>query len=142
MASQRPARQPPPGMQMSTNAYMRPPVTTYPSSGSVTFQPMERGDRAAPIQSSRYSLQQIPTKDQPLPPTPTKDMMDEDDIILGTQLGSKVGRKKSLVKPDREKIDPGHRLWHYRNQAAKLGDQGRVLPSSMIILIHVEFTFH
>lgn len=116
---------------MNTNAYARPVVTSYPSSGSVTFQPLERGDRAAPIQPSRYLQQQTPTKEQPLPPTPLKEVMDDDDVILGTQLGSKVGRKKSLVKPDREKMDPNHRLWHYRTRAAELESQGRVLPSSM-----------
>lgn len=34
--------------------------------------------------------------------------------------GGKVGRKKSLVRPDREKIEPGHRLWHYRTHASRL----------------------
>lgn len=33
-----------------------------------------------------------------------------------------VGRKKSLVRPDREKIEPGHRHWHYRTHAAILED--------------------
>ena len=31
---------------------------------------------------------------------------------------SDVRRKKSLVKPDRERIDPNHRLYHYREHAA------------------------
>lgn len=35
---------------------------------------------------------------------------------------SLVGRKKSLVRPDREKIEPGHRQWHYRSHAARLED--------------------
>ncbi|GJJ13368.1 hypothetical protein Clacol_007620 [Clathrus columnatus] len=130
MSFQRPARQPPPGFQMGSNSPVRPPATTYPSSGSVTFQPVERGDRASPLQSPRYPKQGVSAKDQPLPPTPPKDTLEDDDVILGTQFGSKVGRKKSLVKPDREKIDPSHRQWHYRNQAAKLETQGRVLPSS------------
>lgn len=37
---------------------------------------------------------------------------------------SKVGRKKSLVRPDREKIDPGHRQWFYRSHATQLGHEG------------------
>ncbi|KAF9225234.1 glycosyltransferase family 2 protein [Gyrodon lividus] len=38
----------------------------------------------------------------------------------------RVGRKKSLVRPDREKIEPGHRQWYYRNRAAQMADEARV----------------
>jgi len=41
--------------------------------------------------------------------------------------GADVRRKKSMVKPERERIDPGHRLWHYRERAAE--DQMNVMPS-------------
>ena len=41
--------------------------------------------------------------------------------------GADVRRKKSMVKPERERIDPGHRLWHYREHAAE--DGMHVLPS-------------
>jgi len=41
--------------------------------------------------------------------------------------GADVRRKKSMVKPERERIDPGHRLWHYREHAAE--DQMNVMPS-------------
>lgn len=47
---------------------------------------------------------------------------------------SKVYRKKSLVRPDREKIDPHHRQFHYRNHVAQMEEEhgGRigVMPSS------------
>ncbi|KAJ8594579.1 glycosyltransferase family 2 protein [Rhizopogon salebrosus TDB-379] len=43
----------------------------------------------------------------------------------------RVGRKKSLVKPDREKIEPGHRQWHYRTHAAQMeSERVGVQPSS------------
>jgi hypothetical protein len=47
-----------------------------------------------------------------------------------------VGRKKSLVRPDREKIEPGHRQWHYRTHAARLEDTNAnlVQPSCMSFL--------
>ena len=32
-----------------------------------------------------------------------------------------------MVKPERERVDPGHRLWHYREKAAE--DQMNVMPS-------------
>lgn len=38
-----------------------------------------------------------------------------------------VRRKKSMVRPERERIDPNHRLWHYREHAAE--DQVDIQPS-------------
>ncbi|KAF8844203.1 glycosyltransferase family 2 protein [Paxillus ammoniavirescens] len=38
----------------------------------------------------------------------------------------RVGRKKSLVRPDREKIEPGHRQWYYRSHAAQMAGEARV----------------
>ncbi|KAG6815827.1 hypothetical protein H0H87_010971 [Tephrocybe sp. NHM501043] len=46
---------------------------------------------------------------------------------------SRMARKKSLVRPDREKIEPGHRQWHYRTHVAQMEDEGQrfgVMPSS------------
>ncbi|EIW69201.1 hypothetical protein TREMEDRAFT_39451 [Tremella mesenterica DSM 1558] len=37
-------------------------------------------------------------------------------------------RKRSMVRPERERIDPNHRLWHYREHATE--DQMNVMPSS------------
>lgn len=41
--------------------------------------------------------------------------------------GADVRRKKSMIRPERERIDPGHRLWHYREHAAE--DRLNVQPS-------------
>ena len=35
--------------------------------------------------------------------------------------GADMRRKKSMVRPERERIDPGHRLWHYREHAQEDG---------------------
>jgi chitin synthase len=43
---------------------------------------------------------------------------------------SRVGRKKSLVRPDRERIEPGHRQWHYRSHIAEGNARVGVMPSS------------
>lgn len=47
---------------------------------------------------------------------------------------AKVGRKKSLVRPEREKIEPGHRQWHYRSHVFQAEDDGQhrigVMPST------------
>jgi chitin synthase len=129
MASQRPARASQPQWQASPNAQpIRPSAQPANSAGSVQFQPRERGDRAAPL---RYSTQQT-NKDQPLPPTPQQ-MNDEES----GEFGARVGRKKSLVKPDREKVEPGHRQFHYRSHAAQLEEHGRVKPSSALFGISI-----
>ncbi|BEI80138.1 hypothetical protein CcaverHIS002_0106670 [Cutaneotrichosporon cavernicola] len=45
-----------------------------------------------------------------------------------SQGGADVRRKKSMVRPERERIEPGHRLYHYQQHAA---DQSvRVHPSA------------
>lgn len=40
-------------------------------------------------------------------------------------------RKKSLIHPDREKIDPGHRQWHYRQHAAQMEEEQYADPSAI-----------
>ncbi|KAH9997760.1 chitin synthase-domain-containing protein [Russula compacta] len=83
------------------------------SSNNVSFQSIEKGDRRAPLdqpgrvrQHSAY--QNILSQTSPDP---------ESGFTMAD-----VGRKKSLIRPDREKIEPGHRQWHYRTHAARLED--------------------
>ena len=45
---------------------------------------------------------------------------------------SKVNRKKRLVCPDHEKIDPGHRQWFYRSHATQLGHEGNAWVGVML----------
>ena len=57
------------------------------------------------------------------------------DPESGVAQGADFRRKKSLVRPERERIDPSHRQWHYRNHAAQMDMQyGRsklgYMPSS------------
>lgn len=58
-------------------------------------------------------------------------------------LDPRVARKKSLVRPDREKIEPGHRQWHYRSHVAQAEDDGMgrvgVMPSSSFSLSYRTF---
>ncbi|KAF8527564.1 glycosyltransferase family 2 protein [Hysterangium stoloniferum] len=130
MSSRHPSRSAQPGRQSTANMqYSRPHPQSVGSSGSVSFQPTERGDRAAPIQS-RYSHPQTTHKEQALPPTPLELMQDADEDSSSGSFGARVGRKKSLVRPDREKIDPGHRQFHYRNHVAHMTGDGRIMPST------------
>ncbi|KAJ7678907.1 glycosyltransferase family 2 protein [Mycena polygramma] len=52
--------------------------------------------------------------------------------------GSNVSRKKSLVRPDRQRIGPGHRQWHYHNRVAELEEEretgAEFLPTSSRVL--------
>ena len=89
----------------------------------VSFQNVERGDRhGSTLHSQRQRTTKSPYVNNNDPESP--DLADPSRIL----------RKKSLVRPDREKIEPGHRQWHYRNHVANLEneDPGRVgvRPSS------------
>ena len=110
--------------------------------GNVSFQINERGDRQAPLDDNRQRHFSA-YRDAALPPTPN----DNGDMEAGEGFDqAHVARKKSLVRPDREKIEPGHRQWHYRTHAAQLEDEGRarvgLLPSSASFHALCEFTEH
>ncbi|KAJ7274309.1 chitin synthase-domain-containing protein [Mycena haematopus] len=51
--------------------------------------------------------------------------IDEPRSLLDAEAGGggSVTRRKSLVRPDRERIGPGHRQWHYRNRVARLEEE-------------------
>ncbi|GBE77344.1 Chitin synthase 3 [Sparassis crispa] len=105
------------------NVPYRPPLIQDAGRG-ISFQDRERGDRSEPLDETR---QRSYTAYQNTSPS----MLDPSAAESGLADG-RVGRKKSLVKPDREKIDPGHRQWHYRHHAAEMQDQGggKTVPST------------
>ena len=82
----------------------------------ITFQEYESGDRAGP-----------------LPATSSRQRRYSAAIEDPQSLDARVNRKRSLVRPERERIEPGHRQYHYRNMAAQLDEHGtrHVRPSSM-----------
>ncbi|KAJ7056919.1 glycosyltransferase family 2 protein, partial [Mycena amicta] len=82
----------------------RPGLVSSPPSG-VTFRNLESGDRSAPL--ARPSVGAV-----------------GNNSFLGADPEGGVYRKKSLVRPDREKIEPGHRQWHYRTHVAQLEEEG------------------
>lgn len=92
---------------------------------NVQFQTVERGDRQGPLDPQRQRGFQSAYQPQIAPG------VDPETADFDT---GRVGRKKSLVRPDREKIEPGHRQWHYRSHVAQLSEErpGRVgvMPSS------------
>lgn len=104
--------------------YSRPPLSSNESSkANVSFQNVEKGDRNDHLDPHRQRT--LPSAYQPQFTDPEhSDQFDP----------SRVARKKSLVKPDREKIDQNHRQWYYRSHVAQLEEEGYtrvgVLPSS------------
>jgi len=99
-----------------------------PHQGYVSFQNTERGARNGPIDHPRQPGRS---------PYNNNILSTTSDPTLAEAGGySGVGRKKSLVRPEREKIEPGHRQWHYRSHAAGESNTSpgvNVLPSRMNI---------
>jgi chitin synthase len=125
--SQRPPRAARPSQHLSQSPAVsdqqRPQFPPSDSSKSgISFRNVEQGDRQAALDSHRQRT--MPSAYQPQFNTDMEHMDQLDP--------AKFGRKKSLVRPDREKIDPGHRQFHYRSHAAQLEEgHGRVgvMPS-------------
>ncbi|KAL0574932.1 Chitin synthase, class 3 [Marasmius crinis-equi] len=106
------------------------PASPYPDSASrplfpdsargVSFQNVERGDRKETLDQSRQRNMPSAYHNQL-----SQDPEGGDGRVL---------RKKSLVRPDREKIEPGHRQWHYRSHVAQAEAEGNarvgVYPST------------
>ena len=90
----------------------RPPPTPG-SRGNVSFQTNERGDRRQPLDDGRQRHMSA-YRDGPLPPTPP----DLAQAEAGGNFETRVGRKKSLVRPDREKIEPGAMQHNLRRRKA------------------------
>jgi hypothetical protein len=105
------------------------------ASPNISFQNTERGDRQSPLEQpgrvrQHSAYQNVLSQTSP-------------DAESGFTMADAalVGRKKSLVRPDREKIEPGHRQWHYRTHAARLEDTNTnlVQPSCTFFLFHLHF---
>jgi chitin synthase len=126
-------RAPPPGAEdmpvlaypvpsQPANAYAPPQSPPLKSpAGGVQFDPMEGGERRAAL-------------DRPPQPGRMPSAFSHGWLDPEGGAGAPVGRKKSLVRPEREKIEPGHRQWHYRTHAVQAeNDHGRmgVLPSGL-----------
>jgi chitin synthase len=136
----------PPGypQDSSTSSFRPPPQPVYTQSRagpgpSISFQNTERGDREGhlPQRQQQQQQQQSAYRNTPMSPA-------GDPERGGYPSEANVLRKKSLVRPDREKIEPGHRQWHYRTHAAHLesANSDLVQPSSPLFsttVFHVLF---
>ena len=105
--------------------YSQQPLSPRSAQPNITFQNIERGERQGTLDGPRQRSMPSAYQNQFSPPHPdaeTGDFLDQ----------ARVGRKKSLVRPDREKIEPGHRQWHYRTHVEQMADDTKVgvQPSS------------
>jgi chitin synthase len=100
---------------------------------NISFQNTERGDRRAPLDQPGRVRQHSAYQNVLSQASP--------DSEAGFTMADAalMGRKKSLVRPDREKIEPGHRQWHYRTHAARLEDANAsfVQPSCMFFYPYI-----
>ncbi|KAF8956068.1 chitin synthase [Flammula alnicola] len=125
--SARPTSRSPAPPYPDQSAPARPSLQASESSkAGVSFQNVEQGDRQGALDSHRH--RQVPSAYLPqLSPGGDPEHSDQFDL-------ARVNRKKSLVRPDREKIDPSHRQWYYRSHVAQLEEEGNgrvgVMPST------------
>ncbi|EKM84253.1 hypothetical protein AGABI1DRAFT_52110 [Agaricus bisporus var. burnettii JB137-S8] len=128
-AQQQTPRSPAPPYSDPVNLPRSPPANYDPRSPSnISFQATERGDRTSALDTPRQHHLPSAYQHQPhLAYTGDPENSEYADA-------SRVARKKSLVRPDREKIEPGHRQWHYRSHVAQLEQEGSTrvgfMPSS------------
>ncbi|KAF8664601.1 hypothetical protein AX16_000701 [Volvariella volvacea WC 439] len=108
-----------PARQSTHPQYQQPqqPQHNDQSRVGVSFQNTERGDRRNTVDTSRPPRSMPSAYQNQISPNVDMEHGDYNDP-------SRVGRKKSLVRPDREKIEPGHRQWHYRSRVAQLEEEG------------------
>lgn len=105
--------------------YRRLPRSPRSLRPNITFQNTERGDMRDTLDGPRQRTMPSAYRNQFSPP--------HTDAKTGNRLEhGMVGRKKSLVRPDREKIEPGHPQWHYRTHVEQMTGHTRVgvQPSS------------
>lgn len=119
----------------SHSPYRSSPQSHDTSSNNVSFQNTERGDRRAPLDQPGRVRQHSAYQNVLSQASP-----DSESGFTMTD-PALMGRKKSLVRPDREKIEPGHRQWHYRSHAARLEDTNASLvqPSCTFLFIRSYF---
>ncbi|KAF7359215.1 Glycosyltransferase family 2 protein [Mycena sanguinolenta] len=123
----RPPRQarPRPSSQSPAAYPERPFLPNDGSRGNVSFTNTERGDRRAPVDTAMRNAPRGHGFGSAYQPAGDPESNGDYERVM---------RKKSLVRPDREKIEPGHRQWHYRSTVANLEQEnpGRVgvMPST------------
>ena len=115
----------------------RPPRAQRPQSHQqlhVPSSPYSPSEQHQAIPQTGISFQEYETGDRagPLPPG-SRQRRYSAAIEDPQSVGARVNRKRSLVRPERERIEPGHRQYHYRNMASQLDEHStrNIMPSSM-----------
>ncbi|MCJ1482039.1 Chitin synthase, class 3 [Schaereria dolodes] len=99
-------------------------ATAYYDSPQPTYSPSRRSRREPHTPSpTRRPKQQAYIQAMPSPGTPAGD---RDPMIVTEDGGNDLGRKRSLVRPERNRIDKDHPNFHYRQHAQNMA----VFPST------------
>lgn len=123
----RPSRQPPPSQQRPEREPVPPSLYTYSTNDSLSPLPL------LTTQPSYESASRVQFSDQQNHPEsstarlnpPSGNDFDQEQHLQPGFSASDFRRKKSLVRPDRERLDENHRLYNYRNHAAAMEFEGR-----------------
>ena len=107
------------------------------SSSSINTRPSVKYNKSFQTSTDDNDVIQQSTLDRPLyAPTVSFQYNDDPESAYHSQLnnGADFKRKRSLVRPERERPNSNHRLFHYRNRAAQLDVSGNVgvQPSCML----------
>ncbi|KIX93065.1 uncharacterized protein Z520_11122 [Fonsecaea multimorphosa CBS 102226] len=94
----------------------------YRDSPSRRLRDLETGANVQ--RNSPYSPQRI--GNDPYPPSPSSRTADWEPIMSNPMNQSDLGRKKSLIRPERSRIDRDHPNYHYRKHAQNM----EVFPST------------
>ncbi|KAL8286481.1 hypothetical protein RQP46_004498 [Phenoliferia psychrophenolica] len=128
---QRPARsQPPSGPLFSGSARPeRPEPPTHSTSSKSTLSEVPLPSLAYPGHSRVQFEKDDSSRQNLLAASPFADQPAAASTSVGpgaySSSASPFQRKKSLVRPERERVDENHRLFNYRNHAAAMEQEGR-----------------
>jgi chitin synthase len=90
-------------------------------------------DRSTSKSGSRAHARALPSPGTPVP-------MERDPIMRGQNAvpAQDLGRKRSLIRPERQRMDPSHPNYHYRKHAQRMAVQPSTTGNDPIMEDHLE----
>lgn len=122
MEGSRPERESRVSVPFQTNTTGRPERAPMPPS----LQSQISASSSVGYAQSDYTLGDTRPSISPLAQQPTVSFGEDvrGDSYVNPSPAADVRRKKSLVRPERTRLDPDNRLWNYRNHAAAMQADG------------------
>jgi chitin synthase len=90
-------------------------------------------DRSPSKNDARSYSRALPSPGTPVP-------MERDPIMRGQNAtpAQELGRKRSLIRPERQRMDPSHPNYHYRKHAQRMAVQPSTTGNDPIMEDHLE----